>query len=81
MAVLMEMTQNIVSENARIAQDQDEYQKRYDGLVQRYDTAKDRYDELVAAISAKDAQSERLANFIKMLKAQDGTISEFDGNL
>ena len=37
MAVFVEMTQNIVAENARVAQDQDEYQKRYDGLVQRYD--------------------------------------------
>lgn len=77
----MEMTQNIVAENARVAQDQDEYQKRYDGLVQRYDTAKARYDEVVAAISAKEAQSERLANFIKVLKAQNGIISEFDGRL
>lgn len=81
MAVLVEMTQNIVAENARVAQDEDEYQKRYDGLVQRYDTAKARYDEVVAAISAKESQSERLANFIKVLKAQDGTISEFDDSL
>lgn len=29
MAVLVEMTQNIVAENARVAQNQDEYQKRY----------------------------------------------------
>ena len=32
-----------------------------------YDTAKARYDEVVAAISAKEAQSERLADFIKVL--------------
>jgi site-specific DNA recombinase len=81
MAVLVEMTQNIVAENARIAQDQDEYQKRYDGLVRRYDEAKARYDEVVTAISAKETQSERLAHFIKVLKAQDGVISEFDGSL
>ena len=81
MSVLVEMTQNIVAENARIAQDQDEYQKRYDGLVQRYDAIKARYDDMVAAISAKEAQSERLANFIKVLKSQDGTISDFDGSL
>ena len=80
MAVLVEMTQNIVAENARIAQNQDEYQKRYDSLVKRYDTAKARYDEMVATISAKEAQSERLANFIKVLKAKDGTISDFDGS-
>lgn len=67
------MTQNIAAENARAAQEQDESQKRCDGLVERYDTAKARYDEVVAAISAKEAQSERLADFIKVLKAQDGT--------
>ncbi len=81
MAVLVEMTQNIVAENARVAQDQDEYQKRYDGLVKRYDDAKARYDEVTAAISAKEAQSERLADFIKTLKAQNGTITDFDGSL
>ena len=39
------------------------------------------YNQLVTAISAKEAQSERLADFIKVLKDQDGTISEFDGSL
>lgn len=81
MSVLVEMTQNIVAENACIAQDQDEYQKRYNGLVQRYDSVKARYDDVVATISAKEAQSERLENFIKVLKAQDGTIREFDCSL
>ena len=81
MALLVEMTQNIVAENARVAQDQEEYRKRYDGIVRRYDDAKTRYDAVVAAISAKEAQSERLTDFIKVLKTQDGTISEFDGSL
>lgn len=60
---------------------QDEYQKRYDSLVQRYDEAKAQYDEVVAAIAAKEAQSERLSDFIKMLKEQDGTITDFDVSL
>lgn len=81
MAVLVEMTQNIMAENARVAQDQDEYQKRYDGLVNRYDTAKARYDEVVAAISEKEAQGERLTNFIRVLKKQGGIIREFDSSL
>ncbi len=81
MAVVVEMTQNIVAENARVAQDQAEYKKRYDGLVQRYEAAKARYGEVTDAISAKAAQSERLTDFIHRLKAQDGAISEFDGSL
>jgi len=75
------MTQNIVNENAQIAQDQDEYQKRYNGLVDRYNTAKSRYDEVVRSIAAKEAQSERLENFIRELKAQDGVLTEFDERL
>ena len=35
----------------------------------------------VATISAQEAQSERPADFIKVLKAQDGTISVFVGSL
>lgn len=81
MSVIVEMTQNIVAENARVAQDQDEYQKRYDGLIQRYEAAKARYDEVVSAISAKQAQDERLSDFIKTLKSQNGVLLEFDSGL
>lgn len=45
------------------------------------ETAKTRYDEVAAAISAKEAQSERLVDFIRMLKKQDGSIAEFDERL
>ena len=81
MAVLVEMTQNIVEENARVAQNQHEYQKRYEGLVKRYDEAKARYDAVVAAISAKEAQSERLTDFIRHLQSQKGTVRDFDSYL
>lgn len=79
--VLVEMTQNLVAENARVAQDQEEYQKRYDSLVLRYETAKKNYDELAAKIEQKEAHSERIQRFIKVLKEQDGTITEFDDAL
>jgi hypothetical protein len=81
MTVLVEMTQSIVAENARIAQNQDEYQKRYNGLVERYDSVKSQYDKVIETLAAKEAQSERLLNFIRVLKFQDGTISEFDSSL
>ena len=81
MSIVVEMTQSIVEENARVAQDQEEYQKRYNALVERYDKSKARYDEVIAAISAKEAQGERLKNFIQTLKEQDGAIREFDSAL
>ena len=78
MAVLVGMVQSAIDENARIAQDQGEYQEHYNGLVERYDMAKARYDKVARAVTEKEAQNERLAGFIKILKAQDGIIAEFD---
>lgn len=40
--------------------------------------AKARYDKVARAVTEKEAQNERLAGFIKILKAQDGIIAEFD---
>ena len=70
-----------IRENARIAQNQEEYQKHYEGLVARYDAAKARFDEVTEAISAKEAQSEQLAGFIKRLKMQTEPVAEFDSQL
>ena len=79
--MLVEMTQSIINENARVAQNQDEYQKRYDGLVRRYDEAKARYDEVVVAISEKEAKGEQLAGFIRTLRSQEGVLKDFDSSL
>ena len=70
-----------IRENARIAQNQEEYQRHYEGLVARYDAAKVRLDEVTEVISAKETQSERLAGFIKRLKAQAERVADFDERL
>ena len=81
LAVLVEMTEKCIRENARIAQNQEEYQKHYEGLVARYDAVKARFDEVTDTISAKGAQSERLALFIKCIKEQSAPVAEFDSQL
>ena len=81
LAVLVEMTQNCIAENARIAQDQGEYQKRYNGLVERYEKAKVRFDEVTKAIAERSAKGERLAGFIKTLRAQEEPVVEFNERL
>ncbi|EEX68002.1 hypothetical protein [Mitsuokella multacida] len=81
LAVLVEMTQNCIAENARIAQDQGAYQKYYNGLVERYEAAKSRFDEVTEAIAERSAKSERLAGFIKKLEAQNEPVAGFDEQL
>ena len=81
LAVLVEMTQNCIAENARIAQDQREYQIRYNGLVERYEKAKARFDEVTDTIAERSAKGERLAEFIRTIEAQREPVAEFDERL
>lgn len=78
MAVLVEMIQTGVAENARIAQNQEEYQRRYSELVKRYAEAKKKYDEQTYEIEQKQAQREKMNEFIKTLKERDEIVTEFD---
>lgn len=80
-AVTVELTQNAVAENARVAQDQDNYNKRYNALVERYDRLKAQYDEVSTAISDNEARYEQMGRFITVLKDQEGVITEFDDAL
>ena len=75
------MTEKCIRENARIAQNQEKYQRHYEGLVERYDAAKARFDEVTEAVSAKEAQSEQLALFIKYIKERSAPVAEFDSQL
>ena len=81
MNMLSDRVQKCISENARIAQDQTDYQKRYDELVSRYEAVKGRHDEVIKSIKARHAKSERLDGFAQALTAQSGTVTEFDEGL
>ena len=45
MQVVSEMAKNAIRKNAAIAQDQNEYQKRYDALVKQYEDTKAAYEK------------------------------------
>ena len=80
-AILVEMTQDLITQNALVAQDQEEYQRRYDSMVERYETKKAEYETLMAQIEAKNAKSELLRQYTVCLSEQDDAITEFDGSL
>lgn len=81
LAVVVKMVEACVAQNARIAQNQAEYQERYNGLVARYDKTKARLDEVTDAIAAKEMQRERLTGFIKTLDWRSEPLAEFDEGL
>lgn len=54
---------------------QDDYQKEYDALVDKYDKAKEEYDTITEQINSKQVQRERFKGIIETLKKQDGIIT------
>lgn len=81
MRMLADTVQNCINENARIAQDQTDYQRRYDELVSRYDAAKGKYDKVCKAITERRTKAETLDGFAKAIKAQECAVTEFDEGL
>lgn len=78
MNIAAELMQESINENARKAQNQIEYNKRYNGLVERYDNAKARFDVVNHKIADKNARKETVELFVKNLKKQTEPITEFD---
>jgi hypothetical protein len=80
-AVVAELIQKCIGENARTALDQKEYQERYEGLVLRFDTAKARFEEISELVSDKKARCKLVEAFTVELARQDELLTEFDERL
>ena len=79
--IIAEQMQTAISQNSRVALDQDEYEQRYSQLTARYNSIKPRYDELSEQLERKKAQKELFKGFIRMLQKQDSVVKEFDEGL
>ena len=66
------------AENALTVQDQNEYNKSYNALAERFQTAKARLEEVAAEITRIKSDHERMRQFIKKLKSTPDVVTEFD---
>ena len=73
--------QTAIAENSRMALDQNEYERRYADITERYNTIKSEYDKISEQIESKKAQRELFKGFIRTLEKQDGLIEEFDAGI
>lgn len=78
MHIVAEMIQQCVNENARIALDQTEYQKKYDGLANRFDRIKERLETVGSAITERMEKREKTERFLTELEKRDGPLTEFN---
>lgn len=67
----MEQIQELIEVNSRVAQNQEEYQKQYEKLVNEYEITKVEHQKLELDISNKLAKSETLSVFINTIKKQE----------
>ena len=74
--VVSELMHQCINENAHIALDQADYQKRYNGLTDRFDKAKTRLEAVTGKISDKQARQATIETFLDELKRLDG-VTEF----
>ena len=76
--VVANLIQDIINENAHTALDQDEYQRKYDDLVERFDTTKAELEAATEQLKDKITRYKNLEIFLDKLAKQEGLISEFD---
>lgn len=73
--------QTAIAENSRTALDQNEYERRYADLTERYNTIKLEYDKISEQIESKKGQRELFKGFIRALEKQGALVEEFDEGL
>lgn len=78
--VVVGLMERCVTENARVALDQDEYTQRYNGLVSRYEAVKAQYDEVTQMVADKADRKKLLEQFLHTMETQK-PIAVFDERL
>ena len=74
--VVSDMVQQCIYENAHVALDQAEYQKRYDALVARFDKAKARHTEVTDLIAERMARKHQIESYLNELRNRE-PLTEF----
>ena len=79
--IAAERLQEAIDENARVAQDQNEYEIRYAELDKRYEELSAERDGVADTIKEKESKAIRLDEFIRALSEREGVRASFDESL
>lgn len=80
MILLAQMVESLVTENARTALDQTEYNRKYNALIERYETAKSKREDIEKQITDVQRRVQEMERFIDNVRNL-GAVSEFDAEL
>lgn len=76
--VISGLVEKCIRVNASLPLDQDEYQKRYDALCARFESAKSRLGVVTEQIADRIGRRETIEQFLTDLMKQEGLVTEFD---
>lgn len=79
--LLEEQIQALIMQNARIAMDQEKYQKEFDELVERHRQGKEKYEKQVLSSEQDVGRVAQIDYFISTLEKMEAPITEFDEQL
>jgi hypothetical protein len=81
MEVLNGMIQQMIRQNATVAQDQTEYNQRFNSLSQKFKDAEAKKDAVAQQISDILDRRGTMEDFLRILKQQDGEVTAFSEKL
>ena len=75
--VAAELVQQLIDQNARVAQNQEDYQWRYDEMFARYEDAEKALAAAQGSLRQKETQTEQIESFIAEVESLPDSITEF----
>jgi vacuolar-type H+-ATPase subunit I/STV1 len=81
LVVTAELVNKLIKENSKSSMSQDEYNKKYGELTNRYEKTKKKQEELIEARSNKKAQALNMKSFISNLKQAEDKLSDWNENV
>ena len=79
--VISELLNKIIKENSKSSMTQDEYNKKYLELTNRYERTQEKHNELIKTRDNKKVQTLNLKSFLSNLKRVDDKLSEWNENV
>lgn len=75
--VVAQLVQQLIDQNARVVQDQTDYQRRYAELMERYEKVEAALSTAQDDLHQKEKRNEQIKNFIDEVSAMPESIAEF----
>ena len=80
LSALADRVQELISENARVARNQEEYNREYASLAGQYEETRQQYEKACDDIQNRHIRAEQMDRFIQSLRGQE-LVKEFDERL